>query len=153
MQNNWKSDDVFIKLIRLLGSLSESQTQYINCKNSLRSVSLEMRRSLGPVLLLLSLNSLVGLTLLSNGLSKRYHRYPTKAFVCGRIYRSLASLPRPTRIFSSTGGTEISGCDESSTVGSISGTQIAKFRLPRSVSHFYSWMISRRKTDLLPQSF
>lgn len=137
----------------MISSQYESQSQYINCKNSVRSVNFEMRRSLGPVLLLLSLNSLVGLTLLSNGLSKRYHRNPTKAFVCGRVYRSLASLPRPTRIFSSTESTDVSNGDKSSTVGSISGTQIAKFRIPRSVSHFYSWTTSRRKTDLLSQSF
>ena len=132
-------ENVFLAAVKLIRCDSLQHDFYSRyCKNSSSSVILEMRRSLKPVLLLLSLNSLVGLSILSNGLRERYHRNPTKAFVNGGVYRSIASLSGPTRIYSSTASTDISNYEGSSTVGSISGKGTAEFRIPRLVSHFYS---------------
>jgi hypothetical protein len=100
-----------------------------------------MRRSLGPLFFLLLIHSVIGLTLLSNGLKGRYHHCPTRTFLNGRACLSSASLSSQTRIYSSAGSIDSSsgeGREERSTDDLFAGTRTAKYRIPRVVSqsHF-----------------
>lgn len=112
-----------------------------------------MRRSLGSLLLLLTLDSLAGLAILSNSLREKCFRNPTKALGGGRFSHSLASQYAPTRIYSSAESTDTSNSEGNSAVRSISEAKTAKYRIPKQVSQCCSFEALRWNNWLLPSSY